>query len=348
MFKTQYFSNWGAIRRHAMQRRNIRPSKKRFLGLVSVLLIALSAAMGNWSLRAADTPFHDFGITANNFMFYHKDLEAAAEFYEDVIGLQKVLDYGTAKMYRLAGTSYITLVRGRADRHNLGPSKPVTVSLITDDIQAWHNHLVGENIQIEHEQLSGDGLAHDSFVALDPAGYFLQFMRINPHEQNEVLLQTLNQSEPIYAKPVVSGATGPTLRIRATVTSFYYKDPGAAQNFYERELGFQLVTDEDIARIYQTSPTGYFRLVGAGGGLHAPTEDIGQKKGVMLSLYTDNVDAWFDFVVDQDEVVMRTPEMVDIENLREFSFNDTGKYSVELNYFKDTPANEQLREILYP
>jgi predicted enzyme related to lactoylglutathione lyase len=311
------------------------------------LIIGL-AGPGSWPARAAETPLHEFGITANNFMFYHEDLEAAAKFYEEVIGLRKVLDYGTAKMYRLAGTSYITLVRGRSDRHNLGPSKPVTVSLITDDLQAWHSHLTGQGVPIEHEQLSSDGLAQNSFVALDPAGYFLQFLRFNKHEQNEVVLRALNESEPIYANPGVNGTAGPTLGIRATVTSFYYRNLGAAQDFYEQELGFELATDQGIARIYRTSPTGYFRLAGPAGGLHAPTDDIGQKKGVMLSLYTDNVDAWFDFIVDRDEVVMRTPEMVDIENLREFSFNDTGQYSVELNFFKDTHANRQLRELLYP
>lgn len=348
MSMIRFFYYTCGVRHRATRRRDKCLSQIGAIGLISGLIIGYYVAPGSSLSLAADTPVHDFGITANNFMFYHEDLEAAAKFYEDVIGLPKVLDYGSAKMYRLAGTSYITLVKGRSDRHNLGPSKPVTVSLITNDLQAWHTYLVGQNVPIEHEQLSSDGLALDGFVTLDPAGYFLQFMRINPHEQNEALLRALNQLEPIYVNPAVSGTAGPTLGIRATVTSFYYKDLGAAQDFYQQELGFELVTDQGIARIYQTSPSGYFRLVGPTGGLHIPTDDIGQKKGVMLSLYTDNVDAWFDFIVDQDEVVMRTPEMVDIEHLREFSFIDTGQYAVELNFFKDTQANKELREILYP
>ena len=58
------------------------------------------------------TPYQQFGITANNVFLYYEDFETAAEFYNDVLGLKQVLDIGTAKMYHVANTSYVTLVRG--------------------------------------------------------------------------------------------------------------------------------------------------------------------------------------------------------------------------------------------
>ena len=288
------------------------------------------------------SPWKKFGITANNFMFYHENMEAAATFYEDVIGLNKVLDYGTAVMFQIADTSYITLVRGSEEKHNLSGEHPVTVSLVTDELDEWYTYLSEKGVQIKHKNMQGENLAEHSFITLDPAGYFLQFVRLNAHAENTELLTALAQVKSLPAKPKQQDSHKFSPGIKATITSFYYRDFNLSTNFYENALGFSVVAEQNWARTYHTSASGFFRVVDDTHGLHRPTADISQRKGVMLSLYTDNVDAWFDVVSGRNDINMRTPEMVDIENIREFSFNDPGDYAVEFNYFKATGANRLL------
>ena len=316
------------------------------LGLLALVMInttLYSPAAGSQGVAA---PFQEHGITANNFMFYHGNLEVAAEFYTDVLGFKKVLDYGTAVMFQIADTSYITLVRGNKKKHNLGGPRPVTVSLVTDELEQWHSHLSHRGVEIIHKEMKGANLRQYSFVALDPAGYYLQFTRINVHPQNKKFLQGLNFLTPVVANPSGKRVDAPPLTVKATITSFYYRGLKTTRKFYEKALGFEIAVEQDETRTYHTSPSGYFRLVDDVHGLHKSSEDISQRKGVMLSLYTDNVDAWFDAIVDHKDITMRTPNMVDIENLREFSFNDPGDYAIEFNYFKATDANRLLLELL--
>ncbi|MBT7953242.1 MAG: hypothetical protein HN764_16560, partial [Gammaproteobacteria bacterium] len=291
-------------------------------------------------------PLKEFGITANNFMFYHENLEAAAAFYEDVLGLYKVLDYGTAVMFQIADTSYITLVRGSQLKHNLSGEHPVTVSLVTDELDEWYAYLSGQGVQMKHENMKDGNSPEHSFIALDPADYYLQFLRINSHAENIELLTALDQVKPLPAKPKQQDSHNSSLRIKATITSFYYQDLESVERLFEHALGFPMVNRKNGARTYHTSRTGYFRAVEGTDGLHKPSKDLSQRKGVMLSLYTDNVDAWFDVISDRKDINMRTPKMVDIDNIREFSFNDPGDYAVEFNYFKATEANRLLLETM--
>jgi catechol 2,3-dioxygenase-like lactoylglutathione lyase family enzyme len=311
--------------------------------LPSLLLMCFSivySAVSN-SDESPD-PVKEFGITANNFMFYHENLEAAVAFYEDVLGLYKVLDYGTAVMFQIADTSYITLVRGSQLKHNLSGEHPVTVSLVTDELEKWYTYLSQQSVQMLHKNMKGGNSPEHSFIALDPAGYYLQFLRINSHAENIELLTALDQVKPLPVKPKQQDSHDLSLGIKATITSFYYQDLESVERLFEHALGFPMVNRKNGARTYHTSTTGYFRVVEGTDGLHKPSKDLSQRKGVMLSLYTDNVDAWFDIVTKQEYITMRTPKMIDIENIREFSFNDPGDYAVEFNYFKATEANRLL------
>jgi catechol 2,3-dioxygenase-like lactoylglutathione lyase family enzyme len=320
-----------------------------YLNILLPLLLIFSVAVYSPVSKSAESgnPFVEFGITANNFMFYYRDLEGAVNFYEEVLGLKKVLDYGSAVMFQMADTSYITLVRGSEKKHKLAAKRPVTISLVTDELEQWYSYLSKQGLTIKHKFSVDSNPYQESFVVLDPAGYYLQFIRINEHPLNHDFLSALALSDPLIVKINRTDVNAPAPAIRATITSFYYRDMELAQNFYEKSLGFNVVARQNSLPTYHTSPSGYFRLVDATHGLHKPTADISQRKGVMLSLYTDNVDAWFDLISRHEEVVMRTPEMVDIANLREFSFNDTGDYAVEFNFFKMTEANRLLLELLH-
>ena len=79
----------------------------------------------------------DLGIQANLVFFYYQDLEAAQRFYEDVIGLEMVLDYGFARLFRITQTFYIGLVDEKKGMHSSDEPKTVTLSFVTEEIDEW-------------------------------------------------------------------------------------------------------------------------------------------------------------------------------------------------------------------
>ncbi|WP_207633175.1 VOC family protein [Devosia aurantiaca] len=46
-----------------------------------------------------------------------------------------------------------------------------------------------------------------------------------------------------------------------SITFFYYPDIHAVTDFYETVLGFELVLDQGLARIYRIAPNSYFGIV---------------------------------------------------------------------------------------
>ena len=86
-----------------------------------------------------------------------------------------------------------------------------------------------------------------------------------------------------------------------TITFFYYEDVSAIAPFYEDLLGFEKTMDKDWVRIYRITPTSSVGLVQQGHGFH----DVSDEKPVMLSIITENIDAWYDFLVEADVVIRK-------------------------------------------
>jgi predicted enzyme related to lactoylglutathione lyase len=80
---------------------------------------------------------------------YYDDLERACQFYGGVMGFEEVIDVDFAKVYKVAENAHIGLVDGK--RGSLKPSedKPVMITVIVDDIDAWHRHLVENGVEID-------------------------------------------------------------------------------------------------------------------------------------------------------------------------------------------------------
>ena len=49
-------------------------------------------------------------IASQITFLYYKDLDAAQQFYEGILGLEKVEDQGWAKIYRVSSTAFVGLV----------------------------------------------------------------------------------------------------------------------------------------------------------------------------------------------------------------------------------------------
>jgi catechol 2,3-dioxygenase-like lactoylglutathione lyase family enzyme len=283
-------------------------------------------------------------IIANNAFFYYKDLDAAWSFYSETLGLETVADYEFAKIMRVAGTSYLTLVDAESGMHTADEPKTVAIALITDQLDEWYEYLSGENVPMRHEYDPVEGRPHHGFVLDDPEGYYLEFERFNPHPENEQLMPLLDQMETIYPETDSSAKTPKELGFKATVIWMYYNDLEGIQRFYEDVMGFDLVVDQGWAKIYPTSPTGFIGPVDGAKGMHSWTE----KKGVTVSFFTDDVDGWFAHLQGHESFEFRNPEVLeeDRAGVRVFVGYDPEGYFLEFDTFLETEANQELVELL--
>jgi catechol 2,3-dioxygenase-like lactoylglutathione lyase family enzyme len=287
------------------------------------------------SSEAAPAP----AIQATNAFYYYTDVDAAWAFYTDVLGFETVADYGFAKILRVAAASYLTLVDAERGMHSADEPKSVTLAVVTEQVEGWYDYLVAAGVPMRAELSVGEGRPHDGFVAIDPEGYFLEFERFNPHAENEALMPRLAAVEPLHSSV---GSRPEGLGVQATVLWLYYRDLEPNQRFYEQVLGADLLVDQGWAKVYPASSTGYIGLVDGSRGLHPATDE----KGVTVSFFTDDVDAWLARVRGQ-RVELRTPEVTDESGrVRVFVAYDAEGYFLEWDTFLDVPGNEELLELL--
>jgi len=279
-------------------------------------------------------------IIANNAFFYYDDLEAAAAFYEEVLGLEVVADHEFAKILRIADTSYLTLVSGESGMHTTDEPKAVAIALITDELEGWYDYLVAEGVEMRGELTVKEGSAHDGFVAYDPEGYYLEFERFNEHPENDELMPVLSALESRYTD------AGPAdLGFKATVLWTYYQDLAGATEFYENVMGLPLMVDQGWAKVYPTSRSGFIGPVDAARGMHQSVPD----KAVTVSFLTTEVDTWFDYLAEEaalERFQLRHEEVLDEGFVRVFVGYDPENYYLEFDTFVETEDNEKLMRAL--
>ena len=109
--------------------------------------------------------------------FYYKDLEAAAKFYEDVVGFESVIDVDFAKVYRVYERVHIGLVDGERGYVKAADDKPVMLSYFSDDIDWWHQHLRDKGVKIEQPPQEASYLKMKTMLFRDPEGYLLEILQ---------------------------------------------------------------------------------------------------------------------------------------------------------------------------
>ena len=113
--------------------------------------------------------------------------------------------------------------------------------------------------------------------------------------------------------------------LSSTVTMFYYEDNGPAAHFYGEVLGLEKALDWDWIKFYKTGPASSVGLVTEGdGGWHK----VQESNAVMLSLVTEDVDAWYERVTMHDDLLI-LKDIGDGGPIRSFLLEDPGGYTVE-------------------
>lgn len=278
-------------------------------------------------------------IVATNAFYYYHDVDKAWEFYRDTLGLETVIDYGFAKIMRLADASYVTLVEAAEGMHSADEPKSVTLHLVTDQLNRWHKHFLQLGRHIEY---GGDGTQNaweNSFVVLDSEGYRLRFVRYNPHPNQDSFVDAY-----AYAPPVSSSAgTADDMNIRATAFSVYYDDVEKVRPFFEGLFDVEPIGLLDGSRLYQLAGSGFLSLEESA----APNLPATGANSVTLSFFTNDVDAWFARASTWPGLELRTSEVVDeSERVRVFvGYDPTGVF-LEWDTFLDLPENRALLDYL--
>ena len=284
-------------------------------------------------------------IIANNAFFYYADLDAAWSFYTDTLGFETVADYGFAKILRLARTSYLTLVDADAGMDFSDAPKTVALAIVTDELDQWHEYLVGEGISLLFSGYNPtEGSPHDGFVIEDPEGYYLEFERFNKHPENRLFTPILDALESLY--PASHGTTNrpPGVGVKATVFWLYSPDVHAMSDFYADTMGFDLVVDQGWAMIHQSSPSGFIGPVDGAKGMHGWTKE----KAVMLSFFTTDLEAWFDHLQNHPSLRLRDEGIVEETRAGAMVFvgADPDNDLIEFDQFFAAEGNDALLAVL--
>ena len=281
-------------------------------------------------------------IQANLVFFYYPDLEEAERFYGDILGLEKVLDYGFAKIYRISLSTFIGLVDETKGMHDPSEPKTVTLSFVTQEIDQWYQYLKSQGVEIRNPLKDASRHATRGFVAYDPAGYFLEFERFLEHSQNTLLLDQLTEVQTIYPRSEQKSSRPESLGIMANIIWLYYRDIPEAQAFYEDNFGSKLLVDQGFAKVYSSSPSGFIGLVDEAQGLHRFT----QKKAVNVSFLTDQIDEWYTHLGGKGVKIKDSLEALESIPVKAFVAYDPAGYFIEFDRFLKDPKNQRILQLL--
>ena len=146
--------------------------------LQTILLVMKGGAVYHTALPA---PGSRLPIDATVTFFYYKDLDAAARFYRDVLGLDATTDMDWVKIFQVTETSSVGLVQDGRGYHPVSDDKPAMLSIVTDDVDAWHQALSDAGVPIlkplppAESERDPDRAPVRGFVAEDPGGYTIEF-----------------------------------------------------------------------------------------------------------------------------------------------------------------------------
>jgi lactoylglutathione lyase len=107
---------------------------------------------------------------------YYNDLEAAAEFYSEVMGFEAVIDVEFAKVYKVYGSTHVGIVDGNLGSIRATDDKPVMISFIVDDIESWHVYLKDKGVDVFQPPKEASYLKMKTMLFRDTEGYVLEIL----------------------------------------------------------------------------------------------------------------------------------------------------------------------------
>ena len=281
-------------------------------------------------------------IQANILFFYYKNLDNAQKFYEDIIGLEVVLDYGFAKVMRVSQTLFLGIVDEQKGMHRADEPKTVTLSFVTNEIDEWYDYLLAQGVDMRGPVNDASRHPTRGFVAYDPEGYYLEFERFLDHPQNELLLEKFSKMDVLYPFEGQNTSRPHSLGILGNVVWLYYNNLQRAELFYKNILGFDLLVDQGFAKVYSCSPTAFVGLVDEAQGLHHFSEE----KSVTLSFISEQIESWYNHMIEQGLEIREPLSESETIPVKAFVVYDIAGYFLEFDWFPEHEKNTKLLSLL--
>ncbi|MCW4049873.1 MAG: VOC family protein [Candidatus Bathyarchaeota archaeon] len=109
--------------------------------------------------------------------FYYKDLAKAGNFYEEIMGFQLVQDQKWAKIFKINDNAYMGCVDGNIGYHKPSEKKPVMLTVIVGDPDAWYVHFKKHGVETLNEPHDDEELNLRIFLLEDPEGYVIEIQK---------------------------------------------------------------------------------------------------------------------------------------------------------------------------
>ena len=278
-------------------------------------------------------------IIASNAFYYYDDLDPAWAFYRDTLGFETVVDYGFAKIMRVADSSYVTLVNAADGMHSAEEPKTVALTLLTNTLPNWHAYLGSKGIVTRVSYDPRRDKKPASFAIEDPEGYLIRFEHAEPGDNGG----SLPAAPAVESLLSSAGNEDNPLDVRATIYAVYMENFESSLDFYRRLFGQAELSRSDWAAVFGITPSSHLALVNGADDLHRPTE----QNGVTLSFFTSDVDGWFDRTRQIEGFELRTDDIFDESGMvRVFVGYDPEGYFLEWDTFGERADNRVLLRYL--
>ncbi len=115
--------------------------------------------------------------------------------------------------------------------------------------------------------------------------------------------------------------------ISAQISWVYTDDLEASTIFYSEVLGFECLRDQGSARIFATVGNAAIGVCKALG------EPVIEPRGGMISIVTDDVDAWYRRLIDLGVDIAQSPHRLEQFGIYSFFVTDPDGYLIEFQQF---------------
>lgn len=102
-----------------------------------------------------------------------EDLDRSSEFYGDVLGLDLALDQGDCRIFAVSDTAFL----GVCERPGRTSGESVLVTLVTGDVDAWHESLVAAGTPCEQPPRRSEKYNVYHAFFRDPDGFLVEIQQ---------------------------------------------------------------------------------------------------------------------------------------------------------------------------
>lgn len=117
--------------------------------------------------------------------------------------------------------------------------------------------------------------------------------------------------------------------ISGQISWVYTQDLDSTAYFYADVLGLECIRDQGAARIFATGDNAWI------GVCQAFDDRVVEPKGGMISIVTDDVDTWYQRLVDIGLSIDRPPHRLEQFGIYTFHVEDPSGYRIEFQQFVD-------------